>query len=115
MNTKDKFGCQNNNQRTSFTKEFKRKILIEFSKGRSARDIFEEATLNILKINTNDKKYCAKLIHKWKKELYINNKILAFTSIKPTDENLDYEINNIVFDFEKDDIEEEYATKKESV
>ena len=115
MNKKEEFGCQKNNQRMSFTKEFKRKALVEFSKGKKAQEVLLDATNDILKIDTTDKKYYAKIMHKWRKELYLNNSMLAFTSIKPSDENLDIEINNIGTDFEEDDIEEEFGSNDDMV
>ena len=111
MNKKEQFGCKKNSQRISFSKDFKRKVLIELSKGKKAKEIITQAVSNILEIDTNDKKYYSKLIYKWKQELYNNNSLLAFTSINPTIDNLNYEINNIGLDEETDDIEEEFVQK----
>ena len=54
MNEQEKFGCRKNTQRISFTKDFKRKALIELSKGRKPEEILTEATSAVLEINTTD-------------------------------------------------------------
>ena len=113
MNEKEKFGCKKNNLRISFSKDFKRKALIELAKGKSSQEIITQATFDILEINTIDKKYYSKLMHKWRKDLYANNALISFLSVKPTNENLNIEINNIGFDDEIDDIEKEFIQKSD--
>ena len=55
--------------RIHFSESFKRKALLDFSQGIKASEI--------LKKESNDKKYASKLIHKWRKELYQNPNMLA--------------------------------------
>jgi len=83
-------------QRKYFSKSYKRKALLEFSKGKRASDIIEN--------ESEDKKYASKLIHKWRRELYINRNLIT---LAPENIEVDYcpaEIDEIGTDNEKDDV-----------
>ena len=84
-----------NNQRVSFSKKIKRKMLLEFAKGKNPKDFLLEFVFDSLTNITKDKKYCAKLLHKWKKELYQNKNILSVLSHKIDKQMIEYEIENI--------------------
>ena len=111
MNNKEYLGCRKNNQRLSFTKDFKRIVLIELSIGKKPEEVINKLLEGNLMIQSADKKYYAKLIHKWKKEVYANRKMLAFTSINPTNKNIDIEIANIGDEDEIGNIAEELRLK----
>lgn len=82
-------------KKTYFSKQFKRIALIEYSKGKSAREVFKILGHEIL---SDDKKYASKLIHKWKMEFY-DKLCLPELSIRKLDKNLlMYEIENIIDD-----------------
>ena len=84
-----------NNQRVSFSKKIKRKMLLEFAKGKNPKDFLLEFAFSSLINITKDKKYSSKLLHKWKKELYLNKNILSILSHKIDNQMIDYEIENI--------------------
>ncbi|MBQ7286763.1 MAG: hypothetical protein IJW73_03275, partial [Candidatus Gastranaerophilales bacterium] len=67
-----------NTQRVSFSKRIKRKILLEVSKGRKPQEVFLEYAFDSFDEITKDKKYVAKLLYKWRKDLYENKEILNF-------------------------------------
>ncbi|MBQ8635689.1 hypothetical protein IJ425_06020 [bacterium] len=81
-----------NNLRTSFSKRIKRKILLEVAKGRNPNEVLLECAFLSLDDVTKDKKYAAKLLHKWRKELYENKEILNILNHDVNREMLDYEI-----------------------
>jgi len=98
---------ENKKTRKRFTRQFKRKVLLEYANGKKPAEIFSKFNIEL----TEDKKYPLKLIHKWKRELYENNGVLSLGYINI---DLDYakdELNNIGDDFEKDDILEELLKK----
>ena len=74
--------------RKHFTRQFKRKVLLECAKGKKPAEILVQFGVDL----TGDKKYAPKLINKWKKEMYKNMNCLA----------LDF--NNIDFDYAEDEI-----------
>ena len=83
------------NTRLNFSKPFKRRALLAYSSGKKACEILNK--------KSPDKKYAAKLIHKWRNELYKNPNliVLAYENI-----DLEYfkeEIDLIGNDFEEDD------------
>lgn len=84
-----------NNERKSFSKTIKRKVLLEYSKGKKVNSIVRELLFENLEEMTNDDKYASKLIHKWRQEYYIHREILNSTLFNPTDEFLEYELENI--------------------
>lgn len=81
-----------NKLRAKFSKRIKRKILLEIADGKNPKEIFETYIPEMLKNNITDKKYVAKMIHKWKKEMYKNIEILHILNYDVTSEMLDYEI-----------------------
>lgn len=111
---KDKFGCRENFQRISYTKSFKRRALLELVKGKLPQDILKSATKDILSFNTSDKKYFSKLLHKWKKELYCDNRYVFFNSIDPNDLDLEYELINMHKVDEIDEINNSFENFRES-
>lgn len=84
-----------NNQRTSFSKKIKRKMLIELAKGKKPKEILLENAFDSLNNVTQDEKYSSKLLHKWRKELYFNKTLLHFLSNQIDNKVLNYEIENI--------------------
>jgi hypothetical protein len=70
-------------------------MLLEFAKGKNPKDFLLESAFSSLKDITNDKKYSSKLLHKWKKELYLNKNILSILSHHIDNQMIDYEIENI--------------------
>ena len=80
--------------RIFFSKSFKRKALLEFARGIKASDILNK--------KSKDKKYASKLIHKWRKELYLNPNILALIY-----ENVDFSYAKQEIDLIGDDNEED--------
>ena len=96
-----------NSQRVSFSKKIKRKMLLEFAKGKNPKDFLLETVFESLVEITKDKKYSSKLLYKWKKELYLNKNILSILSHKVDNQMIDDEIENIdtsVLLNKKDDI-----------
>ena len=91
-----------NSQRVSFSKRIKRKILLEVSKGRKPQEVFLEYAFDSFDEITSDKKYVAKLLYKWRKELYENKEILNFLNYKIDEKNLKEEIDNLGSDDEED-------------
>jgi hypothetical protein len=85
-----------NNQRASFSKNVKRKILLELAKGQNPESALLKYAQTLKEIS-NDKKYAAKLLHKWRKEMYEDKQMLGL---------LNYDIN-------KDDLKEEIKSMGE--
>ena len=109
---KQEFGFKKNSERMSFTKAFKRFVLIELSKGIKPELILNNSFKDkTFKIDTQDKKYYSKLMYKWRNELYSNLSMLSFNSVYPSDSILDVELNNIGCDDEFDDIEIEFQER----
>ncbi len=98
---------ENKKTRKRFTNQFKRKILLEYSKGKKPAEIFLENGIDF----TADKKYALKLVHKWKQELYKN---INWLSLEYCNIDFDYaqkEIDTIGKDSEIDNIPNEILTK----
>ena len=93
-----------NTQRVSFSKRIKRKILLEVSKGRKPQEVFLEYAFDSFDEITKDKKYVAKLLYKWRQELYENKEILNFLNYKIDEKSLKEEISNIGSDDEQDHV-----------
>lgn len=98
-----------NNLRAKFSKRIKREILLEIADGKNPKEIFETYIPEMLKNNITDKKYVAKMIHKWKKEMYKNMGILHILNYDVTPEMLDYEIKAMEDD---DFVDEDIKTIK---
>lgn len=83
-----------NKERKTFSKQIKRKVLLEYAKGKNVNNIVKECLFeNLDKIK--DEKYASKLIHKWKKEMYHNKEHLNTQICNPTNEFLDYELDTL--------------------
>ena len=93
-----------NSQRVSFSKRIKRKILLEVSKGRKPQEVFLEYAFDSFDEITKDKKYVAKLLYKWRQELYENKEILNFLNYKIDERSLKEEIDNLGSDDEEDHV-----------
>ena len=89
-----------NSSRASFSKRIKRKILLEVAKGKNPNEVLLEYAFLSLEDVTKDKKYAAKLLHKWRRELYENREILNILNHDVTCEMLDYEIETMGCDDE---------------
>lgn len=93
-----------NSQRLSFSKAFKRRVLLEYSKGKNSDEILNE----IIKYsNTTDKKYASKIVHKWRKEMYLDKEILYLTNHADI-ESIEYDIISMTPESDNDDILEEF-------
>ena len=111
-----------NNQRTSFSKNIKRKILLEIAKGENPETAFLKHAFESLKEVSNDKKYAAKLLYKWRKEMYENKEILSLLNHNVDKALLKDEIISIGADCEEeiedltiDEIESLRNCKKEII
>lgn len=93
-----------NKQRAKCSKRIKRKILLEIADGKSPKEVFATCAPELLKDNITDKKYAAKMVHKWKKEMYKNIEILHILNYEVTPEMLDYEIKAMEDDNSEDEI-----------
>ncbi len=82
------------NTKLSFSKEQKRTALLEFAKGKSNSEILK-IILKDNDINSSDKKYFAKLLHKWRSNMYKNKHMLNFQCLNLDDNLLNYEIRNL--------------------
>ncbi len=67
--------------RTYYAKRFKRQTLVDLTRGSNVDDIFLNLDFDIYELMMHDKKYIAKLLHKWKrgledslKDLYLVNR-----------------------------------------
>lgn len=79
-------------QRVHFSKYFKRRALIEFARLKKPNEALIACGFDLEKELVKDKKYAAKLLHKWRKELYNNNQIMSFMNFDLTDEVIKNEL-----------------------
>lgn len=93
--------------RKHFSNKFKRKVFLEYIKGRKPVQILTDFRVNL----TEDKKYAVKLIHKWKNELYKNMGQLNLNYMNIDFDYAKTEIDFIGDDSEKDNILDELLTK----
>ena len=98
---------ENKKTRKHFTASFKRKVLLEYAKGKKPAEILTVFGVNL----TGDKKYALKLVNKWKNEMYKNMNILNLNFANIDFDYAEDEINSIGVDSEKDDILNELLTK----
>ena len=101
-----------NNQRASFTRRIKRKILLEIADGKKPIEVILKYASEVVENNTTDKKYALKLIHKWKKEMYENKEILNILNHKIDNEIIEDEINAINIDENEDILGVEIKSSK---
>lgn len=104
MNKQKEYDFTCNSKRTHFSGKFKRLVLLEYAKGKSPQEAFKALGYNIC---SSDKKYCAKLVHKWRNEMYKNRKILFCNFENINNKDLDFEINCLGSDDESDCIPEQ--------
>ena len=97
----------NKKTRSFFTEKFKRKVLLEYAKGKKPAQILSEFGIPL----SQDKKYALKLIHKWKGELYKNINLLELNLSNLDLNYAQQEIDTIGSDDEEDDILDEILTK----
>jgi len=90
----DKEDIKFNKQRITFSKKIKRKILLEIIKGEKPTKALLKHTSLTLEEISSDKKYAAKLIYKWKQEVYKNREILFLLNHELDEEMIDEEIAN---------------------
>ncbi len=79
--------------RYKYTKEQKERILYEISLNKTSLDAFNSIGINLDKLDITDEKYRAKLISKWKKELYINKDNILILNRNHQNIQLEKEIN----------------------
>ena len=109
-----------NEQRITFSKKVKRKVLLELAKGAKPTQALLKHTSLTLDEITQDKKYAAKLLYKWRQEYYKNREILFILNHDLDIETLNQEIENIGSDDEEEidlaqaiiDIENEFLKIK---
>lgn len=91
-----------NNERKTFSKKFKREILLEFIKGENIKNKLLEAAQE----KTKDKKYASKLLHKWKKEFHLNPEAMLLLNHEIDIKMVENEVNSLGLDNEEEiDIE----------
>ncbi len=61
-------------KRIYYSKDFKYQTLLDVANGKKIEDILRLYGVDIDSALKRDKKYCSKLLYKWKKELNISNK-----------------------------------------
>ena len=91
-----------NNKRATFSKRIKREILLEIADGKTPDEVLLKYAPEVIKNNTQDRKYAAKMIHKWKKEMYGNKEMLHILNHKVDKEMLEKEIKSIIVDDDED-------------
>ena len=99
-----KYDVNLNNERVSFSKRIKRKILLEVAKGAKPKDVFLRYVFSSFDKITTDEKYVAKLLYKWRKELYENKEMLNFLNYDLNENILGDEIFNIGEDDDNDSV-----------
>ena len=106
-----------NNQRVTFSRKMKRKILLSLASGKSPDEAFLACAFNSLEDVSHDKKYAAKLLHKWKKELYDAPEMLNFLNYEISKDMIYDEIKYIGTDEQMDEFEdfEEYKEEVEKI
>lgn len=90
-------------ERVHFSKYFKRRVLLEYARVKNANEAFRVCGFEIDEESLGDKKYAAKLLYKWRKELYQNYHLLSFMNCEMTDEVLRREIESLKSEDDKTD------------
>ena len=93
---------ESKNSRIRYSKEFKRRALVEISAGLNPYDVFKSLGVDVEKLCKNDKKYLSKLLYKWNKEIYKDNEKMYFLNCELTDSELLSEIEYLKQDDDKD-------------
>ena len=81
--------------RYKYSKEQKERILYEIGLNKSIDEAFNSIGIDVQKLDVSDEKYRAKLISKWKKELYCNRENISFLNRHHQLIQLEKEKNNI--------------------
>jgi len=87
---------QNKKTRLTFSSVIKRQMFLEASQGIN----FKYVVNNHFNKNSNDKKYASKLFYKWKEEIYSHNEILHIFNYELSDEIINLEIKNMLYEDE---------------
>lgn len=84
--------------RYKYTKEQKERILYEISLNKSIDEAFNSLEIDFEKLDISDEKYRAKLISKWKKDLYSNRENISILNVNTQILQLEKENNLNQFD-----------------
>lgn len=84
--------------RYKYTKEQKERILYEISLNKSIDEAFNSLEIDFEKLDISDEKYRAKLISKWKKDLYANRENISILNVNTQILQLEKENNLNQFD-----------------
>ena len=84
--------------RYKYTKEQKERILYEISLNKSIDEAFNSLEIDFEKLDISDEKYRAKLISKWKKDLYLNRENISILNVNTQILQLEKENNLNQFD-----------------
>lgn len=101
-----------NNERKTFSKKFKREILLEVIKGKSAKNALFDSFSQLTQENTKDKKYAPKLLYKWKKEFYSNIESLFLLNHEIDEKMIKSEIASLGNEEEEEEINIDFALKE---
>jgi len=92
------------NKRIRYSKEFKRKALLNIMQGEDALEVLKSSGFDLAQVLKNDKKYVSKIIHKWKKEIYQNKENMYLVNSEITNNILKEEILKLKDENEKDTV-----------
>ena len=84
--------------RYKYTKEQKERILYEIKLKKSINEAFNSLEIDFEKLDISDEKYRAKLISKWKKDLYSNRENISILNVNTQILQLEKENNLNQFD-----------------
>jgi len=101
-------------KRLYYSKDFKRLALTEVIKGKKLEDVLYSGGYDISALLKNDKKYCSKLLHKWRIEVCKNNEQIYLLNTSVSDEILKSEIENLNFNHYNDTIMDSMKKKLKS-
>ena len=79
-------------KRISYSKDFKYSALIRVINGENFEDVLRSSGFNIDNLIKKDKKYCPKLLHKWKKEIYENPELIYFINNEISNNEIEAQI-----------------------
>lgn len=94
-----------NSERITFSKHIKRKIMLDIIRGKHPSEAFLDNGFDMSLNESNDKKYIAKLFHKWKSEVYKNRELIYPVELNPDDEFLKNEMLILSLNEEMEDFE----------
>ena len=102
----------NKAKRITYSKEFKTRVLIAFSRNQNLENIFIENGVNLKEFYKNDKKYLLKLVNKWRHEFYLTKENLFFKNRKLSDSVLEDELNALGNEGNEDLFEKHYLNNE---